>query len=159
MSTALFRIPVGVLAEQHKPRSIWLDDLWSPVSVFTGWASAQPWTRVSASAGKQLFFAGNAVIELHRTETANYRDNLASGTPSVWVVLRPSRSVPPYAIFSVTADPAEGEALAGCGDDLVAAVPMPEAIAVIVGAFVAEHHAERPFTRRERAGWVPHERA
>jgi hypothetical protein len=50
----------------------------------------------------------------------------------------------------VTADPAEGEALTGAGEDLVATVPMPKAIQQVVAAFIAEHHVERPFVKRKR---------
>ena len=68
----------------------------------------------------------------------------------LWVALRPTGVEPPYEIFAVTADPAEGEALTESGSDLVDVVPMPEAIRVQIEAFVAEHHVERPFYKRKR---------
>ena len=73
-------------------KSAWVDFLWRPVSVFAGNPSAAPWTPLAVEAETTLFFAGEAVIELHRTETTNYRDNLASGAPALWVVLRPVAS-------------------------------------------------------------------
>ena len=79
-----------------------------------------------------------------------YRDNLASAAPSLWVALRPTGVEPPYAIVAVTADPAEGESFTQAGDDLVEAVPMPPPVRDLVAAFVAEHHVERPFVKRER---------
>ena len=51
---------------------------------------------------------GTAEVALYRTETGSYRDNLASGAPSLWVALRPTGVEPPYEIVAVTADPAEG---------------------------------------------------
>ena len=84
-----------------------------------------------------MFYAGQAVIELHRTETTNYRDNLASGAPALWVAMRPAASDPPYEILAVTADPAEGEAFTDAGSNLVEAVPMPSDIVEIVARFVA----------------------
>jgi len=90
------------------------------------------------------------VIELHRTETTNYRENLASGSPTLWVNLRPTGSEPPYELLAVTADPAEGEAFTDAGSNLVEAVPMPPGISEIVGRFIAEHHVERPFVKRQR---------
>ena len=51
----------------------------------------------------------------------------------------------------MTADPAEGEAFTQTGDDLVEAVPMPQAVLEVVAAFVADHHVERPFVKRERS--------
>jgi len=36
------------------------------------------------------------------------------------------------------------------GNDLVETVPMPKAIQEAIADFVAEHHVERAFTKRER---------
>jgi hypothetical protein len=149
-STALACITVGVVVERRKAISAWVDFLWRPVSVFVGSPSAAPWTPLAAEAETMLFFAGEAVIELHRTETINYRDNLASGAPALWVALQPAASERPYEILAVTADPAEGEALTDAGNNLVEAVPMPPEIAEIVVRFIAEHHVERPFLKRQR---------
>jgi len=87
---------------------------------------------------------------MHRTETASYRDNLATGSPALWVVLRETGAEPPYALYLVTADPAEGEALTGAGNDLVATVPMPDSIKEAVSSFITEHHVERSFIKRQR---------
>jgi hypothetical protein len=150
ISTALTRIPVGVVVERRKARSAWADVLWRAVLVFAGTPAAAPWTQLAGGGEEPLFYAGGAVIELHRTETTNYRDNLASATPSVWVNMRPTAAEPPYEVLAVTADPAEGEAFTDAGANLVEAVPMPPEIAEIVGRFVAAHHVERPFVKRRR---------
>jgi hypothetical protein len=149
-STALAHIPVGVVVERRKAKSMWADFLWQPVTVFAGNPTAAPWTPLDAEAETTLFFAGKAMIELHRTETTNYRDNLASGAPALWVALRPVASEPPYEILAVTADPAEGEAFTDAGRNLVAAVPMPPGVVEAVVQFIAEHHAERRFVKRRR---------
>jgi len=138
------------VVERRRAKSAWVEFLWRPVSVFAGNPSAAPWTLLSAEAETTLFFAGEAVIELHRTETTNYRDNLASGAPALWVALRPASSEPPYELLAVTADPAEGEAFTDAGSNLVEAVPMPPDIAEIVARFITEHHVERPFVKRRR---------
>lgn len=148
--TALGQIPVGVVVERRKAKSMWVDFLWRPVSVLVGVPSAAPWTPLDTEAETTLFFAGEAVIELHRTETTNYRDNLASGAPALWVALRPVASERPYEILAVTADPAEGEALTGAGSNLVEAVPMPPKVREALVRFIAEHHVERPFVKRQR---------
>jgi hypothetical protein len=149
-STALARIAVGVVVERRKARSMWVDFLWRPVSVLAGNPSAAPWSALQTGAETTLFYAGEAVIELHRTETTNYRNNLASGAPALWVALRPSGPERPYEILGVTADPAEGEAFTDAGSNLVEAVPMPSVIAETIGRFIAEHHVERPFVKRRR---------
>jgi hypothetical protein len=96
------------------------------------------------------FYAGAAEIELYRTETTNYRDNLGSSAPMLWVALRQTGVEPPYEVFAVTADPAEGEAWTEAGSDLVDVVPMPETVRATIDAFVAEHHVERVFHKRQR---------
>jgi hypothetical protein len=146
----LTRIPVGVVIERRKAKSVWADVLWRPVSVFAGKPAAAPWTPLGDEGDVTLFYAGEAMIELHRTETANYRGNLASGAPALWVNMRPTASEPPYDLLAVTADPAEGEAFTDAGSNLIEAVPMPPDIAEIVDRFVAEHHVERPFVKRKR---------
>lgn len=148
-STALARIPVGVVVERRPATSPWIDFLWRPIAVLTGRSSAAPWTPITVAGEIALFYAGETVVELHRTETANYRDNLASGAPMLWAVLRPA-SAHPYDLVTVTADPAEGEAFTDAGNDLVETVPMPATIAEAIGNFVTEHHVERPFVKRRR---------
>jgi hypothetical protein len=155
-STALVRIPVGVVVERHKATSPWLDFLWRPVSVLEGEPAAAPWTPLGSEGDVHTFYAGSAVIELHRTETANYLGNLGSGAPSLWVVLRQTGAEPPYEVFAVTADPAEGEAFTEAGNDLVDTVPMPRSIGEALEAFVAQHHVERPFYKRQRDSSDPH---
>ena len=156
-STALARIPVGVVAERRKAKSMWADFLWRPVSVFAGIAAAPPWTLLEEGPETALFLAGGAVIELHRTETTNYRDNLTTA-PALWVVMRPIASDPPYELLAVTADPAEGETFTDAGNNLVEAVPMPPDIVEIVARFIARHHVERPFVRRQRDQQTPSQR-
>ncbi len=129
---------------------MWADFLWRPVSVFVGSPSAAPWTPLDTESEVTLFYAGQAVIDLHRTETINYRDNIASGTPALWVALHPVASGQPYEILAVTADPAEGEAFTDAGNYLVEAVPMPSAVVEAIVQFLAVHHVERAFVKRRR---------
>jgi Protein of unknown function (DUF3305) len=127
-STALASIPVGVIVERRKARSPWIDYLWRPVSVLVGTPAANPGTVLNENSEAVLFYAGAATIELYRTETTYYRDNLTSSAPSLWIALRPTASELPYEVLTVTADPAEGEALTDAGNNVVEAVPMPQAI-------------------------------
>jgi hypothetical protein len=149
-STALVSIPVGVVVERHKATSPWADFLWRPVSVLGGVPSAAPWTPLGSVGGMTTFYAGPATIELHRTETENYRSNLELDAPLLWVVLRRTDAAAPYDVLAVTADPAEGEAFTEAGNDLIETVPMPDSIAETIAAFVAEYHSERPFLKRQR---------
>jgi len=149
LSAELARIAVGVIVERRKASNPWIDFVWRPVAVLAGQPDTPPWSPLSNEGDKTTFYAGGAEIKLYRTETTNYRDNLAAEA-GLWVVLRPTGIEPPYALFAVTADPAEGEAFTEAGADLVEQVPMPQSVRDIVAAFVAEHHVEQPFFKRER---------
>jgi hypothetical protein len=150
VSAPLARIPVGVIVERRKAASQWIDFVWRPTAVLPGAPEAQPWTLLGTEDDVTSYYAGTSHIALYRSDTGNYRDNLATRTPSLWVALRPTGTEPPYEILRVTADPSEGEAFTEAGNDLVDAVPMPEAIRDVVAEFVAEHHVERQFYKRKR---------
>mgnify|MGYP001604699127 CR=1 FL=1 len=143
-------IPVGVVVQRCKAASQWIAFLWRPLRVFAGAPETPPWTKLSGDGERATFFAGAAAIELHRTETPNYRGNLVVEEPLLWVVLRPSDGEMPYVLLMVTADPAEGEAMTEAGNDLVETVPMPEAIQQTIADFVAKYHVEQTFTKRKR---------
>jgi hypothetical protein len=149
-SAALVSVPVGVIVERRKSDSPWLDYTWSATDVLPGEAAAEPWTPVGLKDATEKFYAGSAFIRLYPTETSNYRYNLASGDPMLWVVLRATGGDPPYTLLTVTADPSEGEAATEAGTDLVEAVPMPPSICRILEAFVSDHGVDRPFIKRHR---------
>jgi hypothetical protein len=149
VSDALVRIPLGVVVERRKAQSPWIDFTWKPQSVLVGLPEAAPWTILSEGGDTTTIYAGTAELELYRTETPHYRDNLASGG-RLWVALRPTGIDPPYEIFGVTADPSEGEGWTEGGTDLIDVVAMPEPIRAVIETFIAEHHVERPFYKRKR---------
>ena len=151
-ATPLARIPVGVVVARRKAASQWIDHTFTPDAVLHGQPEAAPWTvlRQEGDSETTLLYAGSAAVELYRSETTYYRDNLASGAPSLWVVMAPTEGDPPYRLVAVTADPAEGEGYTEAAGNLVEAVPMPPSIQEIVAAFVAEHHVERQFFKRKR---------
>jgi uncharacterized protein DUF3305 len=146
----LVRIPVGVVVERRKANSPWADVVWRPVAVLGGLPDAAPWTPLAVDAATATFYAGGAEVELYRSEADNYRRNLMSAAPVIWVALQETGGDPPYAIAAVTADPAEGEGLTEPGQGVVEAVAMPEPLREAVAAFVVEHHVERVFEKRTR---------
>ena len=146
----LARIPVGVVVECRKAMSPWIDFVWRPVAVLEGAPETEPWAVLAADGEATTYYAGGATIDLYRSETGHYRDNLASNVPSVWVVLRPTGVEPAYDLIAVTADPYEGEGYSQTGTDLVEAVTMPAAMREAIAAFVAEHHVEQTHYKRQR---------
>jgi hypothetical protein len=136
---------------RRKLKSPWADVAWLPHAVLPAVPSADTWTSLGADREDTLFYVGPSVLTLHTSETAHYRDNLASGRPSLWVSLR-LLSGDACGICRVTADPYEGEALTEGIGGTVEAVPMPTEIQAKVAAFVEAFHIERPFIKRERNG-------
>ena len=149
-STPLSQISVGVVVERRKAASPWIDYVWRAVDTLPDAPDMPPWTVLREEAGAVLFYAGSRTVHLYRSETARYRDNLATGNARLWVVLSPAEGEWPYTLATVTADPAEGEAFTEAGANLVEAVTMPDALRKVVESFVAEHHVEQEFVKRKR---------
>src|SRR5262249_13221113 len=95
---ALSRMAVGVGLEGSKAASPWTEYNWRPSAVLPGQPEAEPWTVLAIDGEAATFYAGAADLALHRTETGRYRDNLASGAPSLWVALRTTGSEPPFRV-------------------------------------------------------------
>jgi hypothetical protein len=148
--TPLATIPLGVVVERSKGVNRWSDFLWRPVALLTGVPDTPPWSKLSDDGERATFYAGAHEVELYRSETTNYRDNLATDAPLLWIVLNPADADPPFTLANVTADPAEGEGLAGIPGVIVESLPMPDMVRDLVAAFVAEHHVEREFNKRRR---------
>ena len=96
VAPALAKIAVGIVVERRKAESPWIDFTWRPVGCLAGLPDAAPWTMLSEDADGATFYAGAAEIELYRTETANYRDNLGARRAhrSGWRCGRPASSRP-----------------------------------------------------------------
>ena len=98
-----------MVVERRKAISPWAEFLWHPVAVLAGLPDAAAWTPLANDADAVTYYAGPAEIALHGSEADNYRRNLISGTPTIWVMMHVTGGEPPCVIGGVTADPAEGE--------------------------------------------------
>ena len=143
------RFDVGVLIAKRKLKSPWADHAWLPHAVLPAVPETPPGTKLSTDEREEIFYAGPAEVTLHSSETSHYRDNLTSGRPALWVSMRQVGG-DDYEVASVTADPYEGEALAGAIGEIVEPVPMPPDIQARIAAFFEAFHVERPFFKRKR---------
>jgi hypothetical protein len=145
------QIPVGVVVERRTAKSTWTKFVWRPLAILPGVPNTPLWTELEASDDRIIVYAGAADITLFRSETGGYQDNLRNETPALWVALRPTADTEhPYAVGAVTADPGEGESFNDAPGSLVDAVPMPHPIQEVIARFVAEHHVDRPYIKRQR---------
>ena len=141
---------VGVVVERRTLDNPWVDHVWLPSAVLPGAPPVAAWTVLSEHDGLRQVYAGPHELSFFSIDTAHYRDNLSSGSPKIWVSLRPIDAEPPVKVVGVTADPAEGEAFTEAGEDIVEAVAMPPEIALRLAEFVHTHHVERDFYKRRR---------
>lgn len=143
-------LSVGLVIERRALSGQWGGYAWRPLVVFPVAPDVTPWTVIGRTADAVRYYAGEAIVHLYSTDTTNYRDNLESGTPKLWVVLRPDGEEPPVEVVTVTADPAEGEGNTEAGANVVDVVDMPADTAAAIAEFIAAHHVERPIIKRKR---------
>jgi Protein of unknown function (DUF3305) len=149
------RMIVGLVLERRELGGPWGGSAWRPIKVFASAPEVAPWTSLGGTRTATCFYAGAFPISLYSTDTANYRDNLNSGAPKLWVVLRPDGSATSVHVLLITADPAEGEGSTEAGNNVVETIEMLPEVAGVVAAFVEAHHVERPIIKRRRDGQAP----
>lgn len=148
-------IVIGIVIERRRLTGEWGGIAWRPITIFPQPPDVAPWTPLGAGRDITRYYAGVVPVRLYSTDTANYRDNLSSGAPKLWVVMRPDGAEPPVEVLMVTADPAEGEANTEAGNNVVETIDMPPEVAGAIAAFIAAHHVERPILKRRRDGQAP----
>jgi Protein of unknown function (DUF3305) len=152
MTARVALMTVGVVVERRPLDNWWRKWRWRVVEVVPGLA-ARDWRLLVEGPGVARFVAGGQVLELHPKATADYKLALSASPPQLYVVLRPEEQQPvPFRPFLVTASPWEAQAYQESGEDLIEAVPMPKPIAAWLDEFVADHHVDEPFYKRQRKG-------
>jgi hypothetical protein len=144
------RIGLAVVAERRPATSPWVDWVWRVVDVIEHAPDTPPWTVLRQEPSRTLFLAGHATLSMHPTDTDNYRQNLESDDPRVWVVLRNADGEPGMALHLVTLDPGEAHLYADVGNDTLESLPLPAFLLGPARDFVAVHHKERSFHKRRR---------
>ncbi len=143
-------IPLGVVLEHRSIDHPWAEPTWRAVAVVAG---ARPPAREPGRDGARVH-AATLELGLYRRETEGYRVNLSQPHPAVYVVVRAAENADARPEpFLVTVCPYEAQNYEVGGEEWVEAVAMPQAVAAMVGRFVAEHHVDEPFVKRKR---TPH---
>jgi Protein of unknown function (DUF3305) len=144
------QMTIGLVLERRELGGEWGGVAWRPITIFADAPDVAPWTPLGGTKAGMRFYAGAFPISVYSTDTANYRDNLSSEAPKLWVVMRREEAEPPVTVLLVTADPAEGEGNTEAGNNIVETIDMPVAIAGAIAAFIEAHHVERPIIKRRR---------
>lgn len=148
-------LPLGVVLERRRSRHPWQDFAWRAVELLPGAPARDPrgdWLtlREEGDGEAALFHAGTLPLELFRKDTAELKMNLEQREPLVYVVLRRGTGDRPLVPLLVTANVMEAELYSVSGEEQVDGVPMPAPVRALVEAFVAQHHVEQPFYKRQR---------
>jgi Protein of unknown function (DUF3305) len=168
MSSTL-KVPLGVVVARERLDNPWQDVSWRPSDVFLGAEPITEWRRLRDDGRVAHYHIATLDLELHPKETAGYLVNLENGPPSVYVVLRygsdtatdsanGTASDPasktgtdnPIHVHLITASPFDVQAYGHNGDEIIAGVDMPDLLAALFREFVAEHHVEEAFVKRQR---------
>jgi hypothetical protein len=145
-------IPLGVVIARDKIDHPWQEYAWRPVSVFLNAPEAGEWRELRREEKSVHYHAATLPLELHAKETIGYRANLETGDPLVYVVLRAaSDAARPIEVAAITASPYDAQVYGYDMDgEIVGSVAMPDALIELLEAFVAEHHVEERFVKRQR---------
>ena len=147
-------IPVGVVIAHDKIDHPWQEYAWRPVSVFLNASEVTQWRELRRGPGFVHYHAATLPVELHPKETLGYQANLDTGQPLVYVVLLEGPGVEggsePMHVHVVTASPYDAEVYGHTSEEIVGGVVMPEPLVELMEAFVAEHHVQEPFVKRQR---------
>ncbi len=144
-------IPLGVVIARERIDHPWQEYAWRPVSVFLGAPEVGEWRELRRDATSVQYHAATLPLELHPKDTLGYQANLAEETPSVYAVLREGGAGDAAVhVALITASAHEAEAYGHGNEEIVGAVAMPEPLVELVAAFVAEHHVDEPFVKRQR---------
>ncbi len=153
-------LPMGIIVEKRKSSHPWADWIWKPVSVVLNANSDAKWVEMLSSPEAIQYMAGTLLLTLHRKDTEALRANLMLPAPELYVVLREEDDAEPGFPLEphlVTASAYDAQDMTDAGDDIVEKVPMPEAVAAFIQAFVEQHHVEEKFIKRKRDKLMPDE--
>ncbi len=156
------RMSLGIVVERRDIDHPWQSSTWRTVAVVPGESDSAEWRELARGEGWVRYHAGTLPLEIFDRETEGYRYNLSNEVPVVYVVLREDededgrrdRPAGPRP-FLATVCPYEAQSYLDGDEDMVETVPMPDAVAAWVGAFVRRHHVDEPFRKRRRRSYEP----
>lgn len=146
-------MPIGVVVERRRIDHPWAEWTWRPIDAMADPPPIEDWHVLTERGDVTHYYAATATMTLHRKLVEAYRVNLAGEAPVLWVVLQEDDqrgSDRPYRVHMVTASPYEAQDYLDSGEEIVEAVPMPEAVLATVIAFVKAHPEEQAFRKRKR---------
>lgn len=141
---------VGIVAERRRGSGPWSNWLWRPIAAIAGGATMSPGTMLREDDGLRHVYIGDADVTFVVAETGGYLANLESAAASLFVIAMPLEDENlGLRLRGVTASAWEAEAYLD-GMHVVERVAMPESVLELALDFVAAHHVEKVFLKRQR---------
>jgi hypothetical protein len=157
----ILKVPLGVVIAKETVVSPWQDHIWRPLSVFLDAEPVTAWRPLQSGPGYEHFHAATMDLELHRKETPGYIANLGGDDPGIYVILRQGsgdgHGEAPMHVHLLTASAHDVEAYGHTGEEIIGRVAMPEPLRELLEAFIAAHHEEEVFKKRQRKPHVQEE--
>lgn len=143
-------MPLGIVLKRRRIGHKWQEYAWRVDEVVPGAPAVTEWRLLRQDEAEVAYLAATLPLDLHPSETTDYRHNLSQRRPMIYVVLRPDDDRErPLRPFCVTACPTDAQDYQD-GDDLVEAVPMPAAVAEWLRDYVRRFHVDKVFEKRGR---------
>ncbi len=153
-------IMLGVVAENRRSTSRWIADYWIPVGVMLAPADLRSGDVLVSDERMTRYYMGRFEMTFHAADTEAYIENLDSGNPALYVVLRRDADgihPLPWYVHAVTGSPHAAQDCEVGSEDLIERVPMPPEILAAVLEFLDAHHVEQKFVKRRRDRVDPEE--
>ena len=144
---------LGIVLVRERIANPWQEFVWTAVEAVPDAPVIDAWRVLSDDGSVLRVHAATFPLELHRKETPSYKANLESDEPSIYVVLRnePAEgSAWPVHVHLATPSPYEAQAYGEAEGEVIHRVPMPAEVVDLLAAYVAAHHKEEPFRKRQR---------
>lgn len=146
-------VQIGVIVAREEIANAWQDHRWRPVAVIFDAPPIEDWRETERIGSTVLFHAATLPLELHRKETPGYLENFRNDEPAIWIVMRHdafSSDRHPVTVHAVSASPHDVQAYGETDQESIHSLPMPAPLQALVKDFIARHHVDQPFVKRQR---------
>jgi hypothetical protein len=136
---------IAVVMQRRASRSKWVDHVWEPWSVLTGYEGGSGARQLVAEAEVAQWLHPGLELALHKDEAEGYYFNVSSASPSVFVMWRMEGEQALPVQLTVSVDEAQRWLDGGHSIDKVA---MPPELFAWVGAYVEANYRPKPQVKK-----------
>lgn len=146
-------MPVGIIVQKRRIDHPWQEWSWEPVGVLPWAEEGVRWRLLTEEPDRIRYHAATMMVHLYRSDTEAYIANLETDLPSIYVGLRegePGSDEWDYEPSFVTLSPYETQDRMDSAEEIIERLELPSAMLEWLEAFVATHHQDSAFVKRQR---------